>query len=183
MTQELLDKRRLYRIHNGMLTRCYNEYNHNYKNYGALGVIVCEEWLLNFGAFYEWSIANGYRPDLTIDRINPYGNYTPDNCRWATVEQQNRNKRLKYKLTDPKYNIKSLSVAVKEFKIKYIKDAIELLDGNVTKAAMVLKVDRKTLYNSIKKENNSNEKNRNSISEKCRFDNCHVENLSTKNQA
>ena len=84
---------RLYNIWQQMKARCYNKNNPDYKNYGARGITICGEWLSNFQAFYEWSIDNGYKKNLTIDRIDVNGNYEPNNCHWATTKQQNRNTR------------------------------------------------------------------------------------------
>lgn len=55
--------------------------------------MICDEWRDDFQAFYDWSISHGYTDELTIDRIDNNKNYTPDNCRWSTVAEQNRNKR------------------------------------------------------------------------------------------
>lgn len=84
---------RLYRIWIRMKLRCYNEKHLYYKYYGERNIKVCDEWLDDFQAFYDWAINNGYNDNLTIDRIDVNGNYEPSNCRWATVKQQNRNKR------------------------------------------------------------------------------------------
>lgn len=83
---------RLYRIWRNMKQRCRNPNSTSYKHYGALGVGVCVEWE-NFGGFQKWAIENGYKDDLTIDRIDPEGNYEPINCRWATYAEQQHNKR------------------------------------------------------------------------------------------
>lgn len=83
---------RLYSIFNGMKQRCYNKNHNSYHNYGARGIIICEEWLNNFGKFYTWAINNGYKDDLTIDRIDVDRNYEPDNCQWITLQEQQLNK-------------------------------------------------------------------------------------------
>ena len=94
---------RLYQTWADMKRRCYNEDNKSYKYYGAKGVAVCEEWKNNFESFYNWSIANNYSDDLTIDRINPFGNYEPTNCRWVTRTEQAHNKRKEFVEKHPEY--------------------------------------------------------------------------------
>lgn len=87
-----LRQTRIYGIWNGMLQRCYNPNRPKYKDYGARGIGVCEEWRHNFKAFYDWAMANGYNDNLTIDRKNNDKGYEPSNCRWITIADQSYNK-------------------------------------------------------------------------------------------
>lgn len=88
-----LNKHALYQTYHRMKSRCYNPKTEMYKNYGGRGISVCIEWLSDFVAFYNWSLKNGWNKKLSLDRVNNDGNYSPDNCRWATTKQQNNNKR------------------------------------------------------------------------------------------
>lgn len=84
---------RLFRIWASMKNRCLNKNNPKYKNYGGRGIKICDEWLIDFMSFYKWSIENGYKDDLTLDRRNVNFDYCPENCRWLTLQQQNWNKQ------------------------------------------------------------------------------------------
>lgn len=83
---------RLYHIWQRMKSRCYYSKDNRYQYYGGRGIAVCDEWKDDFMAFYKWAIDNGYRDNLTIDRIDVDGNYEPSNCRWATNNEQAKNK-------------------------------------------------------------------------------------------
>ena len=77
----------------GMKDRCYNQNARQYQDYGGRGISVCDEWRESFAAFRDWALANGYQEGLSIDRIDVNGNYCPENCRWITMAEQQRNKR------------------------------------------------------------------------------------------
>lgn len=72
-----------------MIRRCTDTNNISYPNYGARGITVCERWT-TFDNFIE---DMGLPPDgFTLDRIDNDGNYEPDNCRWVSVAENNRNR-------------------------------------------------------------------------------------------
>jgi len=100
--------KRLYNIWNKMKERCCNEKNSAYPNYGGRGITICKEWAKSFQAFMSWAIANGYNDNLTIDRVDNNGNYEPNNCRWATREEQANNTRANRLLS---YNGKTMTLS------------------------------------------------------------------------
>ena len=89
---------RIYGIWNGLIMRCENKKIPLYKRDGGRGISVCKEWH-NFEAFYKWAMENGYRDDLTIDRIDYNGNYEPSNCRWTDNITQANNTRRNFYIT------------------------------------------------------------------------------------
>ena len=78
-----------------MLYRCENKKNTHYKDYGGRGIKVCSEWH-NAKNFMNWALENGYKDNLTIDRIDVNGDYCPENCRWITQTEQMKNKRANH---------------------------------------------------------------------------------------
>ena len=84
---------KLYNTWLRMKGRCNNPNATSYKYYGGRGITVCLEWQRDFAAFRDWANAHGYKEGLSIDRIDPNGNYEPSNCRWITMAEQQRNKR------------------------------------------------------------------------------------------
>lgn len=83
---------RLYKTWAGMKQRCLNPNVKGFKYYGGRGIRVCEEWM-EFEPFRDWALANGYRDDLTIERVDVNGDYKPSNCTWIPKSDQSKNRR------------------------------------------------------------------------------------------
>lgn len=82
----------LFRVWMAIKNRCYNQNSTAYKDYGGRGIKLCKEWQ-EFQPFYEWAMKNGYKTGLEIDRTDNDSGYCPENCRFITAKQNNRNKR------------------------------------------------------------------------------------------
>lgn len=101
-------KKPLYRTWQSMKSRCYDSNTRDYNLYGGRGITVCERWLNSYDDF----VADmGVRPEgMTLDRINPDGNYEPGNVRWATPKEQITNRRAEAK---PRKTNKSGAIGVR----------------------------------------------------------------------
>lgn len=87
-----MSKTKLYRSWVSMMARCFDIKNIRYSSYGGRGITVCSDWQ-KAGAFLDWAIKNGYEEGLTLERVDVYGNYCPENCTWIPLKDQCRNKR------------------------------------------------------------------------------------------
>lgn len=109
---------RIYNIFRNMKQRCYNPNDPKYSSYGGRGITIYQSWLDDFRKFYEWSMANGYSDELTIDRIDGTKGYSPDNCRWVTWEEQ-------WETTGrPTESLKS-----KQFSVRFDEETLGILDS------------------------------------------------------
>ena len=92
MRKHGLESHRLYDTWSNMVRRCYHPKNTCYPKYGAKGIRVCKEWRSDPTDFIKWMEVQGWVEGLTLDRIDPLGHYTPENCRLLTLVEQNRNR-------------------------------------------------------------------------------------------
>lgn len=111
-------KKELYRRYCHMKERCYNPKDKRYHRYGGRGIKICDEWLEDYEKFEKWSLENGYEQNLVLDRINNDGDYSPNNCRYVTISENNQNRCTTKYFT---YNGKTQNLAqwCEEYKLNY----------------------------------------------------------------
>jgi len=115
---------RLYGIWGGLKTRCNNKQNQRYLDYGGRGIKICQEWNESFEAFRDWSLKNGYKNNLEIDRKDNDSDYCPENCHWTTHKTNSRNKRNN-RLITAFGETKCLSAWVEDDRCKVERDTLK----------------------------------------------------------
>jgi len=106
MTTHGQSRELLYRIWRGIKCRCLNPNDKNYHHYGGRGITICERWRNSYALFVE-DMGQRPSPNHSIDRIDNSKGYCKENCRWASMKQQQRNRRTNRIIT---YNGKSASL-------------------------------------------------------------------------
>ncbi len=128
-------KTRLYRIYQAIHTRCSNPNYKDWQYYGGKGVKVCDEWR-TFDKFQSWSLAHGYSCGLSIDRIDPRGDYSPDNCRWITTKMNSSRATRGERNGSAKLNY---------FKVEVVRFMLANVKITKTKLAKLFGVSRQTI--------------------------------------
>ena len=90
-----LSEHPVYRRWKALKRRCVDPAKR--RSYLDKGITVCDEWTESFLRFFEWSLRNGFSPELELDRIDNDGNYCPENCRWVTHKENMQNRGSKPK--------------------------------------------------------------------------------------
>lgn len=120
-----------------MRRRCYDEHCRHYKYYGGRGIRICDEWLSSPSAFVDWALSAGYALGLSIDRIDPDGHYSPENCQWLPFRE---NCFAKRKYVERKSKTRKLDMT----QVQYIHAHPELSPSAL---AAMFGVNRRTIWN------------------------------------
>lgn len=136
----------LHEIRYAMIKRCYQINNKDYKWYGARGISVYEEWKSSAKTFIDWAKKNDYKHGLWLDRIDSNKNYCPNNCRWTTPKEQQRNRRNNF-LVEYNGEKRLLIELSEEFNIKYTTLKKRVLMGWDIKLALEKPVRKVTISN------------------------------------
>ena len=136
---------RLYRLYRGIIQRCevLRKDKHNI-TYIERGIKVCDEWRNDFIKFKQWALSNGYdynktSNEQTIDRINPYGNYEPSNCKFITRAENNSRE-------DKKRGI----ICLNKEQIKEIRNLYSSNNYNTRKLGKMFNVSKTTISKVVK---------------------------------
>ena len=141
---------RLYGVWCNMKNRCYNKKVRSYKDYGARGIRICDDWKENYSSFKKWAFDNGYDcnaeyQQCTIDRIDNDGNYEPNNCKFSTSKEQCKNRRLPRALSIKQYTVDGNFVKSYDG----CRQASEILDKNKSTISAACRGHRKTAYGYV----------------------------------
>ena len=125
--------------------RCRDKGHSKYGSYGGKGIRVCQEWVASFDAFRSWALANSFYVSLSLDRINPNGNYEPGNCQWIPIEE-NRAKAIRAKGEDHYKAVLTDDIVLDAYKRKALGESIASVAKNYG-------VSQKTLAAAVRGEN------------------------------
>lgn len=120
-------------VYRGLKKRCHQKSAKAYPYYGGRGIKICQEWLNSPTSFFEWAIHNGYKDNLSVDRIDNNKGYSPENCKWSNEKEQSRNRRSN-----------KLSMEL----VKFIKKEKEKMSYN--ELAKKYDTTAQTIYNAVK---------------------------------
>lgn len=147
------DNKRLYSIYNGIKKRCYNKSEPRYRDYGARGIKMCDEWLKSFDGFVEWSLSNAYTDKMSIERIDVDGDYCPENCKWIPLKEQAFNKRETKWVTYKGEYIQLIKLCERE-NVKYdtVHNRIYSLNWSVEKAVDTPSIQKGSLMSKCREK-------------------------------
>jgi len=135
-------KTKLYFVWDSMMRRCYNPNHKAYHRYGKRGIIVDGLWH-DFSMFKLWALDNGYKDNLSIDRIDNNLGYCPQNCQWVTIKENSQKDKVKKAVNqyDIEGNFVATYLSIEEAKrktgIKHIGDVVRGSYGHKTAGGYV----------------------------------------------